>query len=406
MGWKRMDVREQRVEFAVAAVSGTKTFQALCVEHEISRPTGYLWVKRYRESGIGGIAERSRRPKHSPGQTAWALEERVIELRLRYPDWGARKLQVMLAREGVVLTSSTVHRILLRYDLVREQDSHSQATGRFERERPNELWQMDFKGPKNWPGKTGPLSVIDDHSRYAIALEPVASTHGGPVREHLEQAFTTCGLPEAMLMDHGTPWWSYNAVGGRTKLALWLMRQGIALHHGRIRHPQTQGKVERFHGSLARALLQRGPTAARQMAWLKDFQWEYNHVRPHEALGMKTPASVWTRSERKYDPRRPAWQYPEGAWTLKIDCQGKVEIEGRSWKVGRALTGQRVRIEQVEERLLVYYCTTLIRELKSNPKSVKDVPRQNVKHLPALDKKRDEWGTRLLSISGRSHISL
>ncbi len=363
MGWRRMDVREQRVEFAVEALRGEKTLCALCQEYAISRPTGYLWLKRYRESGLGGIAERSRRPQHSPAQTSRSREEQVIALRRRYPDWGARKLQVLLAREGVELTSSTVHRILLRYGLVRDRDRHSPATTRFEREQPNELWQMDFKGPRGWHGKIGPLSIVDDHSRYAVALEPVASTHGEQVREHLEQAFLRCGLPEAMLTDHGTPWWSYNAVGGRTRLALWIMRQGIALHHGRIRHPQTQGKVERFHGSLARALLERGPTAATQPMWLKDFHWEYNHVRPHEALGMKTPASVWQPSQRAYDPHPPAWLYPEGAWTLKIDCQGKIEVAGRSWKIGRALSGERVRIQPTQGRLLVYFCSTLIREL-------------------------------------------
>jgi transposase InsO family protein len=363
MGWKRMDVREQRVEFSVAAVRGERTLQALCLEYGISRPTGYLWLKRYREAGVSGIAERSRRPLRSPGQTARAVEEQVVALRLRYPDWGARKLQVLLARDGVELTSSTVHRILLRCGLVREQDRHSPAPGRFERASPNELWQMDFKGPKHWPGKTGPLSVIDDHSRYAVVLEPVASTHGNLVREHLEQAFTANGLPDAMLMDHGTPWWSHHAPGGRTQLALWLMRQGIALYHGRVRHPQTQGKVERFHGSLARALEQRGPDAAGQAGWLKDFRWEYNHVRPHEALGMKTPASVWTRSERKYDPCPPVWQYPEGARTLKVDCQGTLDVEGQRWRVGKALRGERVRVDRVQDRLLIYYCTTLIREL-------------------------------------------
>jgi len=146
-------------------------------------------------------------------------------------------------------------------------------------------------------------------------------------------------------------------------LALWLIRQGIALHHGRFRHPQTQGKVERFHGSLARALEWRGPAAGEQVAWLERFRWEYNHVRPHQALGMKTPASVWTRSERKYDPHQPAWVYPEGSWTLKVDCQGKLNIHGQRWRVGKALQGERVRIEQVEQRLLVFYCTTLVREI-------------------------------------------
>jgi len=383
MGWKLMDVREQRVAFAVSAVRGDKPMAGLCLEYGISRPTGYLWLKRYREAGIGGIAERSRRPRSIPGQTAWEKEERVVALRLEYPDWGARKLQVLLAREGLVLTASSVHRILLRYGLVFEQDSHSHATRRFERERPNELWQMDFKGPHLWPGKVGPLSVIDDHSRYAIALEPVGSTQAGPVREHLEQAFTACGLPEAMLMDHGVPWWSSHPTGGRTQLALWLIRQGIALHHGRFRHPQTQGKVERFHGSLARALERRGPEMGEHASWLQSFRWQYNHVRPHEALGMKTPASVWTPSERKYDPHRPAWVYPEGSWTLKVDCQGKLDIRGQKWKVGRALQGERVRIEQIEQRLLVYYCTTLIRELDLATQRSTMVERWVTNQLPA-----------------------
>jgi hypothetical protein len=135
-------VHEQRVRFVVAASRREKPLVALCAELGISRPTGWLWIKRCRE----GICERSRRPRSFPAQTPWEQEERVIALRLQYPDWGARKLGVKLSREGVTLTRSTIHRILLRYDLVRDQDRHSQAVKRFERERPNQLWQMDFKG--------------------------------------------------------------------------------------------------------------------------------------------------------------------------------------------------------------------------------------------------------------------
>jgi transposase len=151
MAWKAMDVQDQRVRFVVAASRREKPLGALCAEFGISRPTGSLWIKRYAESGLEGIAERSRRPHTSPTQTPWEQEEQVIARRLRYPDWGARKLAVLLEREGVKLTRSTIHRILLRYDLVRDQDRHPQAVKRFERERPNELWQMDFKGPKNCP---------------------------------------------------------------------------------------------------------------------------------------------------------------------------------------------------------------------------------------------------------------
>jgi transposase InsO family protein len=134
------------------------------------------------------------------------------------------------------------------------------------------------------PQPVGPLSVLDDHSRYVILLVANGNTDGQPVREQLETAFYSCGVPEAMLMDHGTPWWSQQAPSGRTKLSLWLMRQGIRLCWSGIRHTQTPGKVERFHGSLQRALNRRGFPGRHLQAWLDAYRWEHNHVRPHEAL--------------------------------------------------------------------------------------------------------------------------
>jgi transposase InsO family protein len=363
MAWKTMDVHEQRVRFVVEATQRTRPFSSLCAAYEISRPTGYLWLQRYREFGITGIAEQSRKPHRSPRRTDAAFERQVVLVRQRYPDWGARKLRVVLAREGVELPRNTIHHILLRHDLVREEDRRTPAVQRFERGQPNELWQMDFKGPKGWPQAVGPLSVLDDHSRYLIALAANGSTRGEPVREQLEEAFQRCGVPEGMLMDHGTPWWCTSSGVERTHLSLWLMRQGIRLHWSGIRHPQTQGKVERFHGSLQRALVRRGFPEKERQAWLDAYRWEHNHVRPHEALGMRTPATVWRPSPRRYDPQPPRWEYPQGTWVLKVDCQGKIEIQGQKWKVSKALSGEWVQIVPVEQRMMVFYCTTVIREL-------------------------------------------
>jgi transposase InsO family protein len=363
MAWKAMDIREQRVRFVVAASRREKPLTELCREFGISRPTGSLWIKRYAESGLAGIAERSRRPRHSPAQTAWELEEKVIALRLRYPDWGARKLEVLLRREGVQLARSTVHRILLRYEMVEPRDRRSLAATRFERERPNQLWQMDFKGPKNWPQPVGPLSVLDDHSRYAIALQATGKLEGELVRRQLEHAFERCGVPEAMLMDHGTPWWNWQSFSGRTQLSLWMMQQGIRLCFSGVAHPQTQGKVELFHGSLQRALDRRGPVAGEPQAWLDAYRTEYNQLRPHEALGMQTPASVWQPSSRHYHPNPPPWVYPQGARTLKVDCQGTIDLKGQRWRIGKTLAGERVMLQPVEQRWLVFYCSTLVREI-------------------------------------------
>jgi putative transposase len=171
-------------------------------------------------AGEAGIREQSRRPQRSPRRTATEIEQRIAEVRRVRPDWGARKLLAPLKQQGVVVPAATVHRVLLRLGLVREQDRRCPALLRFEREQPNQLWQMDFKSPKGWDSSVGPLSVLEDASRYAVALEQTGSTRGELVRERLESTFHGCGLPDAMLMDHGCPWWNQQAFGGWTQLTV------------------------------------------------------------------------------------------------------------------------------------------------------------------------------------------
>jgi transposase InsO family protein len=272
-------------------------------------------------------------------------------------------LRELLARQGLALPRSTVHRILLRHDLVHSADRHAPAVERFQRARPNELWQMDFKSPKGWSAPIGPLSVIDDHSRYVILLQMTGSTRAELVREQLQTAFADSGVPEGMLMDHGIPWWSATAATGATELSVWLMKQGIQLHWSGIRHPQTQGKVERFHGELERALRRRGWQGKPRQQWLDEFRWEHNQVRPHEALQMRTPASLWQPSARRYDPQPPSWKYPLGAHVRRLDGDGKLKLNGRNWNIAQALRREWMQLVRVGDRVLVYYCRTLIREL-------------------------------------------
>jgi transposase InsO family protein len=359
-----MEIHDQRVRFVVAASRGEQSMSDLCREFEISRPTGYQWLKRYRASGVAGIRETSRRPQKSPKRTAAEIERRIGELRRERPDWGARKLSVLLRQQGVAIPAATVHRVLLRLGLVRVEDRHCPALTRFEREEPNQLWQMDFKSPKGWGSSIGPLSVLDDASRYALALEKTGSSRGEAVREQLAGTFQDCGLPDAMLMDHGCPWWNQQAFGGWTRLSVWLMKLGIRLYFSGVRHPQTQGKVERFHGALEMARRRRGlPEAAFHQRWLDDFRQEYNHLRPHEALGMKTPASLWHPSVRRYDPNPPAWQYPEGAEVRRLESTGQLLLHGRRWQVAGPRASEQVRLMRLDQRILVFYCDTLIREL-------------------------------------------
>jgi transposase InsO family protein len=359
-----MDVREQRVRFVIRASQEQASLTDLCREFGISRPTGYLWLGRYRERGVEGVCDRSRRPRQVPRRTGSAVEEEIVELRRQRPDWGARKLQVLLQRQGVKIPVVTIHRVLLRRGLVRDQDRHRPAPRRFEREAPNQLWQMDFKSPKGWNQAIGPLSVLDDHSRFAVVLQGTWSTRGALVREQLEDAFLRHGMPAEMLMDHGMPWWSGAGPRGWTRLTVWLMKLGVGLIFSGVRHPQTQGKVERFHGTLEQARRRRGiPIPELHQEWLDEFRQEYNQVRPHEALGMKTPASVWQPSARVYDRNPPEWEYDRGSEVQRLSSHGQLKLAGRWWTVCEALAGERVRLERVPDGALVYYCHTLVREI-------------------------------------------
>jgi transposase InsO family protein len=357
---------EQRVEFVIRAVQGGEPISRLCAEYEISRPTGYLWMRRYEEAGsVQGVAERSRRPRHSPQQTPQEHEDRVVELR-RLHSWGAKKLVVLLAREGIRLPVVTVNRILKRRGLMAAAAVHRPATQRFVRPAPNQLWQMDFKGPwRVTEGVCYPLSILDDHSRYLVGLHALASTGTAGVAAGLRRTFEAYGVPEAMRMDHGTPWWSMTNGHGLTRLAVELIRQGIRLYYSGIRHPQTQGKVERLHRSLKHRLegWGRPGSMAESTAALAVFRDEYNQVRPHEALDMEVPAQHYHASSRAYDPQPPEWEYEPGMEVKALNSEGFLEYQHQRYFVCEALAQQPVGTQRIENQLLVKYRNAWIREI-------------------------------------------
>jgi transposase InsO family protein len=367
MAWRESNVLEERLRFVVLASRKEKALTRLCGDFGISRPTGYTWLKRYAAGGSSQVAERSRRPLHSPQRTSAEVEQAIVALRQRWPDRGAPKLHTVLVREHPdwsPVAVRTVHRILERRGLIHAEDRHPPAVQRFERPEPNELWQMDFKGPPgfNKAGGVGPLSLLDDHSRYLPALRQLGSTKTEGVRETLERAFRECGLPQAMLMDHGTPWWNGFSSIGITELSVWLMRQGIRLLFSGIRHPQTQGKIERMHGALQKAVRQRRADLLDQ-DWLDTFRHEYNHIRPHEALAMATPSSRWKPSVRQFQSQPPEWDYPASMRVVRLAGEGQLCWGGRRWEISNALRRQRVGLEQIGDRVIVYFYRTPLREL-------------------------------------------
>jgi transposase InsO family protein len=377
MPFRGVKVADERLRFVVLASAGDRSIADLCREFGISRQCGYTWLRRYQEGGASEVlVERSRRPHSSPASTAGETTVAVVALRSQWPDWGASKLQHILIRQKPELrpvSRSTVHRILLRQGLVRDRDRHPTATARFERKAPNELWQMDFKGPKGFRQRSGPLSVLDDHSRFLLTLEHLESGRIDAVQSCLQRTFEQNGLPEAMLMDHGTPWWNANGPWGWTELTVWLMRQGIRIYFSGYRHPQTQGKVERMHGALNAAIRKRRGDADEQN-WLDTFRHEYNWLRPHESLGMQTPVSLWHPSPRGYQAQPKAWEYAAHQEVIPLNHKGEIRWAGARWIVSRALKDELVGVERITDRAVVYYCSTPILELDLNTRTTAALP--------------------------------
>lgn len=366
MPWKSSSIMEERIKFVILANQGYVNFSNLCDDFGISRPTGYRWVERYRTvNSLSSLSEHSRCPHHIANKTSHKNECRVIELRQRF-GWGAKKIRVLLLRKNLDLKVATINRILKRNDLIDVRDSHRPALKRFERKAPNELWQMDFKGDyHSETGRCYPLSLLDDHSRFGVGLYALKGQDTETVFSCIVDAFETYGVPEAILTDHGVPWWSNSNNRGLTRLSVRLINQGIKLYFSGIRHPQTQGKVERFHRTLEDAVRHHGrpSTITEWKEFLEFFLYEYNHIRPHEALDMDTPNEHYQASQKAYNPKPSEWEYPEGSVVEKLNTRGWLGKSRIRYFVSEALAEQLVRVEQIDNKLIVSYRQMYIREI-------------------------------------------
>lgn len=367
MPWLNTQPMDQKIGFIKQALDARRgQFSDVCRQFQISRKTGYKWLGRYRSSqSVTALKERSRRPTHSPKRISAALEQRILGL--RSPDgWGARKIAHLLWEQGVQVSVATVHRTLLRRGEVHRIDQHTPAVSRFERGYPNDLFQADFKGPMGSAEvRDEPLTMLDDHSRFALGVFALRDHRISSVQECFVRVFERYGLPRQLLLDHGSPWWNNRNGWGLSRLAVHLMQQDIELVFGRVGHPQTQGKIERFHRTLARSMTRQGLPAQWEQwqARYDGFVERYNHVRPHEALAMQRPAQRYEPSARRYRPSVPDWSYGAGVEVSTVDAAGTVRVGGRRFFVCEALAHQKVALEPVGEQVLVRFRQMYIREL-------------------------------------------
>jgi transposase InsO family protein len=349
MPWKLETPMSQRKEFVSLALADGANMARLCRRFEISRKIGYKWLGRYRQTGEAGLADRSRRPRHSPGATQEALAAAVLSMRAAHPAWGGRKIRARLQAQGwaQVPAASTITDILRRHGRIDpEESAKHKAWQRFEALAPNDLWQMDFKGHfAVAAGRCHPLTVLDDHSRYALGLEACADERGVTVKARLTGIFRRYGLPGKILVDNGSPWGS-DAAHPYTPLTVWLLRLGMKVGHSRPYHPQTLGKDERFHRTLKAEVLQycRGLELEGCQARLDAWRLVYNLERPHEALGMAPPMSRYRESPRSFPENLPPLVYGPGDQVRQVQAEGWITFKGRYFRLSKAFRGEPVAL--------------------------------------------------------------
>ena len=367
MTWKG-SVEAQREAFLQEFTQAGSNRRAVCRAWGVSAKTAYKWLARSGVESETGLRDQSRRPLRSPGRTSGAVEQRIVEVRREHPAWGGRKIAALLEREGVpgVPHPSTITGVLRRAGLLGEVRTQPRKVERFERSRPNELWQADFKGHFAVGDGTRchPLLVLDDHSRYCVGAWACPDEQGTTVERAFQAIFQQYGLPESMLMDNGAPW-GRDPRQGHTRLELWLIRLGIGVLHGRPRHPQTQGKLERLNRTLGEEVLAGAgvvASCAAMQQMLDPWRIVYNEVRPHEALSMQVPASRYQASERRMPEKLPPIEYEEGDPVRRVQKGGWISYGGREYRLSKGLEGSPVAIRrgEADAELAVYFCSARI----------------------------------------------
>ena len=331
MPWKDKTVEELREEFVEAAKS-SDNFSALCREFGITRATGYKWVRRKEDQEP--LTDRSRRPITTANKTPAELEEKIVTIRMNHPGWGAKKIKVVLENRGETMPCiKTVNNILNRYECISKEESQKhRAYTRFEKEQCNEMWQTDFKGEfKMQNGKyCYPLDIFDDHSRFVIRIIPSEST-SNLVLPAFREAFYEFGMPNSVLSDNGAQFAGFRQ--GYTQFEKWLMNHDVLPIHGRIKHPQTQGKIERFHRAMNQEVLNHYTPKDLADAELVLSNWRncYNNERPHEALGMKCPSDIYVPSSRAYVDQVSRYEYGGNYHVIKVNSWGYVRFD--RWQI-------------------------------------------------------------------------
>lgn len=369
MPFKQSDPVKARMEFVVLKKEGLYTHTELCERFGVARQAGYDVMKRYEAEGIDGLKDRSHAPKHVPHRIPEEIASVLLETRKAHPDWGPRTILAYLAGQRPELelpAASTVGDLFKRSGMVRPRPRRREwrhpGRSTITAKAPNDMWSVDFKGQfRTRDGQTCyPLTVADTHTRFLLGCDGLNSTGHQGAQRVFERLFREYGLPASIRSDNGTPF-SSKAIGGLSRLNVWWTQLGI--HHDRTEpgHPEQNGSHERMHRTLKRATV--WPAAAdavEQQERFDGFRGEYNHVRPHHALAMKTPSSLYQASARVMPERIPEPEYPGHCRVRRVRANGIVHFRDHDLFLSEVLIGHDVAFEEIGERLWSLYFYDLL----------------------------------------------
>ena len=358
---------DERMRFILEQEGGLHTMTELCEAYNITRETGYYWLRRYQQGGLEALQDRDRAPRQHPNQTPKPIEEAVLELRRAHMSWGPRKLKRVLEREQAQQrwpAVSTIGEMLSREGLVVPRKKRRRAppyTQPFATaDGPNRVWCADFKG---WfctrdGERVDPLTITDACSRYLLRCQRVEKANHERVRAIFESAFRECGLPWAIRTDNGPPFAS-RAVAGLSRLAVWWMKLGIVPERIAAGHPEQNGRHERMHRTLKQETA--SPPAANRRAQQRAFdrfRREYNEQRPHEALDLQTPSAVYTPSLRPYPARVPEPEYGSALQVRRVRLRGEFSWKHQDVFLSETLIGESIGLLPIDDRFYrVYFAT-------------------------------------------------
>ncbi|HVF12861.1 MAG TPA: IS481 family transposase [Actinomycetota bacterium] len=356
MPWSEVSSMDQRKFLIDDYINGDFTITELAARFGVSRKTAYKWIGRFEEEGRPGLSDRSRRPASCPSQTPGHIVDEILALRRRHPLWGAKKLLAILSERRPQIdwpSRSTVCDLLKRNGMVQAKRRRTypghpgQPTTSFD--APNGIWCADFKGEF----KTGdgyycyPLTVTDGFSRYLLGCKGLYSTAHEGTKPLFRRLFQDYGMPLAIRTDNGAPF-ATTALSRLSRLSVWWIRLGIFPELIEPGCPQQNGRHERMHRTL-KAHTARPPASSlrSQQRRFNDFLVEYNELRPHEALGMKPPVSVYRPSQRQMPSRLPEVTYPDHFEVRLVSNNGGIRWNSRWVNISHVLKKQYVGLEEV-----------------------------------------------------------